>query len=89
MVGIPEDVNDCFYKLAASKLCSNAPGQAMVSLMCRGPNEGDISYESHEREKLALFEGLRERASMVSQGLDDIPGFSCQPATGAMCTFIA
>jgi alanine transaminase len=89
MVGIPEDVNDCFYKLAASKLCSNAPGQAMVSLMCRGPNEGDISYESHEREKLALFEGLRERASMVSQGLDDIPGFSCQPATGAMCKFIA
>jgi alanine transaminase len=87
MVGIPEDVNDCFYKLAASKLCSNAPGQAMVSLMCRGPSFGDVSYELHEREKKALFEGLKERASIVSQGLDNIPGFSCQPATGAMYCF--
>ena len=87
LVGIPEDVNDCFYKLAASKLCSNAPGQAMVSLMCRGPNKGDVSYESHEKEKIALFEGLKERASMVSQGLNNIPGFACQPATGAMYCF--
>ncbi|KAL7510056.1 hypothetical protein ACHAXN_006972 [Cyclotella atomus] len=87
MVGIPEDVNDCFYKLAASKLCSNAPGQAMVSLMCRGPNKGDVSYESHEREKIALFEGLKQRASMVSDGLNNIPGFACQPATGAMYCF--
>eukprot|EP00804_Cyclotella_cryptica_P029075 CCRYP_005263-RB/>CCRYP_005263-RB protein AED:0.04 eAED:0.04 QI:416/1/1/1/0.66/0.5/4/1370/474 len=87
MVGIPEDVNDCFYKLAASKLCSNAPGQAMVSLMCKGPNRGDVSYESHEREKMAVFEGLKDRASIVSQGLDNIPGFSCQPATGAMYCF--
>ena len=89
MVGIPEDVNDCFYKLAASKLCSNAPGQAMVSLMCRGPNKGDASFESHDREKKALFEGLKERALMVSQGLDGIPGFACQPATGAMYCFVS
>lgn len=59
LVGIDEDVKDCLYKLAASKLCSNAPGQAMVSLMCRGPNPGDVSYESHEKEKRAVFEGLR------------------------------
>ncbi|ACI64557.1 alanine aminotransferase, aminotransferase class I, partial [Thalassiosira pseudonana CCMP1335] len=87
MVGIEQDVNDCFYKLAASKLCSNAPGQAMVSLMCKGPNRGDSSYESHEKEKQAVFEGLRDRAQLVSEGLDSIPGFSCQPATGAMYCF--
>jgi aspartate/methionine/tyrosine aminotransferase len=87
MVGIDNDVNDCLYKLAASKLCSNAPGQAMVSLMCRGPSPGDVSYESHEREKKAVFEGLKDRAQLVSSGLDSIPGFSCQPATGAMYCF--
>lgn len=87
MIGIDEDVIAILYKLAASKLCSNAPGQAMVSLMCRGPSPGDVSYESHEKEKRAVFEGLRERAMLVSKGLDSIPGFSCQPATGAMYCF--
>lgn len=87
MVGIDDDVNDILYKLAASKLCSNVPGQAMVSLMCQGPNPGDVSYEAHEREKKAVFEGLKERANLVSEGLNSIPGFSCQPATGAMYCF--
>lgn len=87
MVGIPQDVNDILFKLASSKLCSNASGQSMVSLMCKGPKPGDVSYESHEQEKKTLFEGLRERAMLVSKGLDSIPGFSCQPATGAMYAF--
>ena len=59
----------------------------MVSLMCRGPNAGDVSYDSHEREKREVFEGLRERAQLVSEGLNEISGFSCQPATGAMYVF--
>ena len=87
LVGIDEEVNEILYKLAASKLCSNAPGQAMVSLMCHGPNQGDESYESHEAEKRAVFEGLKERAMVMSKGLDSITGFSCQPATGAMYCF--
>ncbi|KAL9184429.1 hypothetical protein ACHAXT_002515 [Thalassiosira profunda] len=87
MVGIDKEVNEVIFKLAASKLCSNAPGQAMVSLMCRGPSPSDVSYESHEQEKRTIFEGLRDRALLVSNGLDQIPGFSCQPATGAMYAF--
>lgn len=87
MVGVDDDVVDIIYKLAASKLCSNVGGQAMVSLMCNGPNKGDVSYESHEREKRAIFEGLRDRSALVSKGLDSIPGFSCQPAQGAMYCF--
>lgn len=87
MVGIDDDVVDILYKLAASKLCSNGTGQAMVSLMCKGPSPTDLSYASHEAEKKAIFEGLKERASKMSKGLDSIPGFSCQPATGAMYCF--
>lgn len=87
MVGIDDDVIDILYKLAASKLCSNAPGQAMVSLVCRGPSPGDVSYETHKKEQRAIFEGLRDRAMAMSRGLDAIPGFSCQPAMGAMYLF--
>ena len=87
MVGIDEDVNEILYKLAASKLCSSAVGQAMVSLMCRGPESTDESHVTHEDEKREIFEGLKERGMIMSKGLDDIPGFSCQPATGAMYCF--
>jgi aspartate/methionine/tyrosine aminotransferase len=87
MVGIDGDVKGELYKLASSKLCSNVSGQAMVSLMCRGPNAGDVSYEKHEAEKKVLFTGLQTRANIVSSGLDSIPGFSCQPAAGAMYVF--
>ena len=87
IVGIDSDVVDIIYKLAASKLCSSVSGQAMVSLMVRGPNKEDVSYDSHEQEKKAIFEGLKDRASVLSNGLNNIPGFSCQPATGSMYCF--
>ena len=87
MVGIDSEVTDVLYKLAASKLCSSVTGQAMVSLMCRGPSPDDVSYQSHEAEKRQIFEGLKERGLAMSKGLDDIPGFSCQLSTGAMYAF--
>ena len=59
----------------------------MTSLMCRGPKPGDESYGSHEAEKSAIFNGLKQRAQIVGKGLDSIPGFSCQPAQGAMYCF--
>ena len=55
--------------------------------MVRGPNPEDESYESHEREKNLIFQSLKRRARIVSQGLDSIPGFSCQSAQGAMYCF--
>ena len=59
----------------------------MTSLMCRGPEPGEESYESHEAEKRAIYDGLKRRAQIVGKGLDSIPGFSCQPAQGAMYCF--
>jgi aspartate/methionine/tyrosine aminotransferase len=55
--------------------------------MCRGPEPGDESYESYEAEKAAIFDSLKRRAKIVGRGLDSIPGFSCQPAQGAMHCF--
>ena len=87
LVGIDDKVIDQLYKLASSSLCSTLNGQIMTSIMCRGPDPGDESYESHEAEKAAIFNSLKKRAKIVGDGLDSIPGFSCQPAQGAMYCF--
>lgn len=87
LVGFDGKVKDHLYKLASSSLCSTISGQMMVSLMARGPNPGDQSYRSHEAEKSSISESLKKRAKLVSKGLNSIPGFSCQPAQGAMYCF--
>ena len=85
--GIDPIVKDHLYKLASSGLCSNTPGQIMTSLMVNGPKEGDESFQSHETEKKAIYDGLKRRAKIASEGFNNIPGFSCQDATGAMYCF--
>ena len=89
LVGFDEAVKGHIYKMASSSLCSTVTGQIMTSLMVRGPKPGDESYESHEAEKAAIFESLKRRSKLVSEGLDAIPGFSCQPAQGSMYCFPA
>ena len=89
LVGIDPHVQDELYKLASSSLCATVSGQIMTSLMVRGPEPGDESYESHEAEKLAIAESLQRRSRIVGEGLDAIPGFSCQRAQGSMYCFPA
>jgi aspartate/methionine/tyrosine aminotransferase len=87
LVGFDPKVEDHLYKLASSSLCSTVNGQVMMSLMVRGPEPGDESYESHEAEKDAIYNSLKRRSKIVSDGLNSIHGFSCQPAMGSMYCF--
>jgi alanine transaminase len=87
LCGFDEEVKGHLYKLASSTLCSSLNGQIMTSLMVRGPRPGDESFESHEAEKAVIFDSLKRRATVVGEGLNSIPGFSCQPAQGAMYCF--
>lgn len=87
LVGIDNGVKEELYKLASSFLCSNVPGQIMTSLMVKGPQPGDESYERHEAEKQQIFDSLQRRAKIVSSGLNNIDGFSCRPAKGSMYCF--
>jgi len=87
LIGFDPVVVDELYKLASSGLCSSLNGQCMTALMCRGPKPGDESYDSHEAEKSTIFDSLKRRSKIVEEGLDAIPGFSCQPAQGAMYCF--
>ena len=87
LVGIDPKAKEYLYKLASSWLCSNLDGQVMTSLLVRGPNPGSTSYESHQREMKEIYESLKRRSKVVSEGLNSIPGFSCQKAQGAMYCF--
>lgn len=87
LVGIDDAVQEEIYKLASVAICASTTGQIMTSLMVRGPGPEDESYASHESEKKAVFDSLKNRAKLVSSGLDSIPGFSCRPAQGSMYCF--
>jgi aspartate/methionine/tyrosine aminotransferase len=87
LTGIDDGVTDELYKLASSSLCSTVSGQIMVSLMVRGPDRSEPEYHTHEAEKRAVYESLKRRSRIVSNGLNAIPGFSCQPSHGAMYAF--
>jgi len=87
LTGFDTKIQDQLYKLASASLCSSVNGQCMTSLMCRGPNPDDVSYESYQAEKIEIFNSLKRRAKIVEEGLDSIPGFSCQPAQGSMYCF--
>ena len=87
LVGFDQTVKDHLYKLASSGLCSSISGQIMISLMARGPEKGDESYENHELEQSLIFESLKRRSKIVQAGLNAVEGMSCQPAQGAMYCF--
>ncbi|CAB9518182.1 Probable alanine aminotransferase, mitochondrial [Seminavis robusta] len=89
LVGFDPVVKDHIYKLASSGLCSSLNGQVMTALMCRGPEPGEESYDMHEAEKQSIYQSLKRRSQIVTDGLNRIPGFSCQPAQGAMYSFPA
>ena len=59
----------------------------MTSLMLRPPLPGDESYELFQHEVDTIFNGLKERSQKLVEGLNKIPGITCQPAEGDMYAF--
>lgn len=85
--GIDPQVFDQIYKLASSSLCSTVTGQLLTAIMCHPPQPGDESYQSHQAEMQTIYQNLKEKAALVSTGLNSIPGISCQPCSGSMYCF--
>jgi alanine transaminase len=80
-------VQSQLYKLASSDLCSNVVGQVMTSLMVRPPAPGGESYEPFQEENKRIYDGLKERAHKLVEGLNKIPGITCTIPEGAMYAF--
>ncbi len=84
---VPAEVVAQITKLQSVSLCSNIPGQVLVYLMMNPPREGEPSYGLYVRERDYILSELAGKAKLLAQGLDAIPGISCQPITGAMYAF--
>ncbi len=84
---IGPEVSAQITKLQSVSLCSNLPGQVATYLMVRPPKEGDESYAAFVAERDAILSELKERAILLAQGLNAIPGIVCNTVAGAMYAF--
>lgn len=84
---VPDDVMAEITKLQSISLCANTIGQFATYLMVSPPIPGNPSYETYHRERRAILESLRDRAKILANGLNKVPGIHCQPVTGAMYAF--
>lgn len=89
VIGMDAKVEGHLYKLASSGLCPNLDGQILMDLMVRGPEPGTDSYREHGAQKQKIYNDLKAKAKLMTEGLNSIPGFTCQPAAGAMYCFPA
>ncbi|MDP2790356.1 MAG: aminotransferase class I/II-fold pyridoxal phosphate-dependent enzyme, partial [Rectinemataceae bacterium] len=84
---LPHDVLAQITKLQSISLCSNLPGQILVYLLVNPPQPGQPSYALFKNERDGVIEALKARAIFLAKGLNGIPGYTCQPITGAMYAF--
>jgi aspartate/methionine/tyrosine aminotransferase len=84
---VPAEVTAQILKLQSVSLCSNLAGQVATYAMVHAPKPGDSSYELYNREKTAILEEMKTRASLLVEGLNQIEGISCNAIAGAMYAF--
>jgi len=87
IVGLLESSQAVLSKVACTSLSSNTMGHIMCGLMVAPPKEGDPSFALYKQERDGIFDGLKRRATMLQDGLNAIPGISCQKIEGAMYGF--
>lgn len=51
------------------------------------PKPNEPSYKSFQEEKSNVLKSLAERAKLVADTFNSIPGMSCNPVQGAMYAF--
>lgn len=84
---VPDDVMGEVEKLQSVALCANSVGQVVTWIMVRPPRPGDPSFPLWDRERREVLDSLRERAALLENGLNAIPGIQCNALTGAMYAF--
>lgn len=78
------------YKLKSIELCSNTIGQMACDLMVDPPTLGRESSECVEQynmERGTIFNGLKERAELLTRTFNTMKQISCTEIEGAMYGF--
>uniref|UniRef100_A0A7S1QQ10 Aminotransferase class I/classII large domain-containing protein n=1 Tax=Neobodo designis TaxID=312471 RepID=A0A7S1QQ10_NEODS len=87
LLNVPHDARAQIEKLCALQLSPNNWGQLMTYFMVARPQPGDASYESFNAEYNHIFEGLKERATLLVDSLNALPGVTCNEIEGALYAF--
>lgn len=84
---VPADVMAQVLKMQSVSLCSNLPGQAVMYSLVSPPPVGGPSRAEYDKERGGILSELKERARLLADGLNKIPGFRCNAVAGAMYAF--
>jgi aspartate/methionine/tyrosine aminotransferase len=84
---VPADVVAQILKLQSVGLCANLTGQMVTYCMVNPPEPGQPSHERYVRERDAILDELKKRAVILAEGLNRIPGYTCNKVAGAMYCF--
>ncbi|KAK3887198.1 hypothetical protein Pcinc_008679 [Petrolisthes cinctipes] len=81
------EVKTMYLKSISAKLCPTTLGQAVMACVVNPPREGEPSYEQFLTEKKGVLSSLAQRAKMVVEAFNSVPGMSCNIVQGAMYAF--
>jgi aspartate/methionine/tyrosine aminotransferase len=84
---IPQDVVAQILKIQSVGLCANLTGQMTTYCLVNPPRPGQPSYELFARERDGILSELKQRAVILADGLNRIPGIQCNKVQGAMYCF--
>lgn len=87
LINLDPQVKAMYLKSISAKLCPTTLGQAVMDCVVNPPCEGDVSYEQFMSEKKAVLSSLAQRAKMVVETFNSVPGMSCNIVQGAMYAF--
>jgi len=79
-----------FDKLKSIELCSNTPGQIAVNLMVDPPQIGRESaacLDLYNEEASEIFNGMKERAKLLTNAFNEMRQITCTDIEGAMYGF--
>lgn len=83
-------IEEMLYKLKSIELCSNTVGQLATHVMVTPPKAGVESSECvelYEKQRNEIYDGLRERASILTKTFNTMDNITSQELEGAMYGF--
>lgn len=87
IINLDAAVKGVFLKMLSARLCSSVLGQMALDCVVHPPQKGDPSHELHEKEKADVLASLKERATLVAETFNSIPGMKSNQVAGAMYAF--
>ena len=84
---IPADVVAQILKLQSVSLCANLTGQITTYCLVNPPRPGQPSHALFAKERDGILDELKQRAVILAEGLNKIPGIQCNRVAGAMYCF--